>query len=271
MIRTIPQLTKKLNSQLPKIFVLLFIFIIFISSISSVVSASHSWGGYHWARQTSSFNLKLSSNLSTAWQSYLLTASTDWSQPDVLDTLVVKGSRNSSTCRPTLGQVEVCNWRYGSNGWLGLAQIWVSGNHITQATTKMNDTYFNKSRYNKPEEKNHVMCQEIGHTLGLAHQDESGLTLNTCMDYSNSLTSQHPNAHDYELLSQLYAHLDSTTTVGVTKTASAAAQDGSDKNLKKNWGKIKFKSNDIHQEIYEKTFNDGSKIVSAVYWAENEH
>jgi len=28
----------------------------------------------------------------------------------------------------------------------------------------------------------HVICQEIGHTFGLDHQDESGISLNSCID-----------------------------------------------------------------------------------------
>src|SRR5688572_31754287 len=51
-------------------------------------------------------------------------------------------------CRPTAGRIEVCNAAYGNNGWLGIAQIWISGAHITQGTTKLNDTYFNTDTYN---------------------------------------------------------------------------------------------------------------------------
>jgi hypothetical protein len=78
----------------------------------------------------------------------------------------------------------------------------------------MNDTYFNQAPYNTPEERNHVMCQEVGHTFGLGHQDESGADLGTCMDYSQSLNSQHPNQHDYEQLEIIYAHLDGTSSIG---------------------------------------------------------
>jgi hypothetical protein len=50
------------------------------------------------------------------------------------------------------------------------------------------------------------MCQEVGHTLGLDHQDDvfDNPTLGTCMDYtSDPSTSQHPNRHDYEELELL--------------------------------------------------------------------
>src|SRR6266571_1036837 len=114
--------------------------------------------------------------------------------------------------------------RRQANGWLGVAQIWVSGLHIIQGTVKLNDTYFNTSTYNKPEWRNLVMCQEVGHTFGLDHQDTnfSNTNLGTCMDYtSNPLgppDNEHPNQHDYDELVTIYNHLDSTTTVGTAQT-----------------------------------------------------
>src|SRR6187401_2877596 len=77
------------------------------------------------------------------------------------------GLSSARTCKPTLGRVEVCNSKYGNNGWLGIAQIWASGNHITQGTTKLNDTYFSTSRYNTTAWRNLVSCQEVGHDVGL--------------------------------------------------------------------------------------------------------
>ena len=56
-----------------------------------------------------------------------------------------------------------------------------------------------------------VMCQEIGHDLGLAHQDENftNSVLNTCMDYTSidPELNQHPNLHDEEMLqTEIYDH-----------------------------------------------------------------
>ena len=69
------------------------------------------------------------------------------------------------------------------------------------------------------------MCQEVGHTFGLDHQDENfnNANLGTCMDYTNDpSTNQHPNKHDYDELITIYSHLDSTTTVGAIAPASQA-------------------------------------------------
>lgn len=243
--------------------------LIAVVAIPGTAGATHAWGNYHWARTSNPFTVKLGSNLSSSWQPYLATTSSDWSASSVLDTVVVPGSTNPKTCKPTLGQVEVCNARYGQNGWLGLAQIWLNGSHITQGTAKLNDTYFSQARYNNPEEKNHVMCQEVGHTFGLGHQDESGLALGTCMDYSKDAGSQHPNAHDYQQLEEIYGHLDATTTVSTSTASTAAAREAGDTNSSQNWGRRVFRDKNGHFEVYEKVFRDGSKLVSFVILADH--
>ncbi len=128
-----------------------FTFVLLLA-FSTTAEANHSWGNYHWARTANPFTLKTGDNLSTAWDPYLATTVADWSQSSVLDMTTVAGLTNPRRCRPTSGRVEVCNYRYGNNGWLGVAQIWVSGNHIAQALSKMNDTYFNTPSYNTPSD-----------------------------------------------------------------------------------------------------------------------
>src|SRR5215207_2331869 len=153
-----------------------------LAAFSPAAQANHSWGNYHWARTSNPFTLQLDDNVSSQWDTHLRTTSSDWSRSSVLDTKVVRGKKNP-TCRPTSGRVEVCNAAYGQNDWLGLAQIWINRRHIVQGTTKVNDTYFNTAKYNTPAWRNLVMCQEVGHTFGLDHQDESfgNSNLETCM------------------------------------------------------------------------------------------
>lgn len=182
-------------------------------------SASHSWGDYHWARTANPFTVPLGNNLTSDWGPRLGVASADWSASSVLNSPVVAGS-GGKNCRATNGRIEVCNRRYGYNGWLGLAQIWTSGSHIVKATAKMNDSYLSSATYSNTN-KQHVLCQEVGHGYGLTHQDESGADLNTCMDYSSALDNPHPNAHDYQQLETIYnGHLDSSSTVGSTSATS---------------------------------------------------
>jgi hypothetical protein len=132
--------------------------------------------------------------------------------------------------------VEVCNASYGRNGWLGVAQIWISGSHITKGIVKVNDTYFSMSAYNSAAWRQFVMCQEIGHTFGLGHTDETHNNPNqgTCMDYTNDPdggaggaspddpNNQHPNSHDYGQLETIYGgHTDSINTVGAASARTA--------------------------------------------------
>src|SRR5688572_20203510 len=117
----------------------------------SVARAEHSWTDssgrpYHWAGAGNPFTLKLGDNVSASWDTFLGGAITDWNGSTVLQTVKVTGGTRPKTCKPTAGQVEVCSERYGYNGWLGIAQIWISSGHITQAITKVNDSYFNTTK-----------------------------------------------------------------------------------------------------------------------------
>ena len=231
-------------------------------------AATHSWGGYHWARTANPFTIKLGNNVSAAWSSALTTASSDWSASDVLNTTVVSGLANPRNCRPTSGRVEVCNSTYGNTGWLGIASIWTTGGtHIAQGTVKLNDTYFNTATYNTPAWRAMVTCQEIGHTFGLDHQDEnfSNANLGTCMDYTNDpSTNQHPNTHDYQELDIIYSHLDATTTIGQSLGASAADIDTSDP---RNWGRLVKMSRDGRTAVYELDLGGGRKLFTFVIFA----
>jgi hypothetical protein len=232
--------------------------IIMAGLTASVAAANHSWGNYHWARTANPFTIQLGDNMSGSWDLLLGRASSDWSRSSVLDTVVVSGQAKGK-CRPTAGRVEVCNGNYGFNGWLGLAQIWLTGgSHITQGATKMNDSYLS-SGYTTTN-KQHVICQEIGHTFGLDHQDESGADLNTCMDYSSKLDNPSPNQHDYDQLGSIYAHLDSFSTVG---TAASTGLAGS-----AHASPIAVERSDrIASSTITKHYADGSKLVTHILWA----
>ncbi|HSO30442.1 MAG TPA: hypothetical protein VLS28_11095 [Candidatus Sulfomarinibacteraceae bacterium] len=238
--------------------------------LPSAVSANHSWGGYHWARTANPFTLKLADNVNTTWDSYLVTTSSDWSASRVLDTTIVAGTGNPRTCKATTGMVQVCNASYGYNGWLGLAGISITGGtHITKAYVKVNDSYFNSPSYNTPAWRNLVMCQEVGHTLGLDHQDEvfANANLGTCMDYTNSPDSnQHPNAHDYEQLEQIYAHLDATTTVAAVPVAAAAPLP--DEAADAAWGTLVKVTNNGHGAWYVRDLGAGNMTLTHVLWAD---
>ncbi len=184
-------------------------------------AASHAWGSYHWERAANPLQLSIASNLSTDWAvgGQLGVALVDWNKSQVLN-LTATGGAGLKNCGAVAGRVEVCNDRYGyrNGGWLGLAQIWASGDHIVQGVVKLNDTFlYGGGTYDSSAWRQLVMCQEIGHTFGLDHQDENfnNANLGTCMDYTNSPDSnQHPNQHDYDQLGSIYAHLDGGSSGG---------------------------------------------------------
>ncbi len=230
-------------------------------------TASHSWNNYHWARISNPFNLRVVDSNTTDWDDNLNRANSEWSTSTVLNLLYESGdssSRARKRCLTITGKVHSCNAAYGNNGWLGLASINITGGvHITQGSSKMNDTYFSSGAYNETA-RQQVMCQEIGHTFGLDHQDESGADLNTCMDYSNALDNPSPNSHDYQQLQTIYSHLDSTTTVGFSAFAENAFDDDPDASYK--WGRLVKQSPDGRSSFYERDNGDGTKKATHVFW-----
>lgn len=262
--------------KITSLILLSFLFLL-MAFLPFQVSATHSWGGYHWARTSNPFTLKLGDNVTSVWDAYLIEASSDWSASSVLDTTIVTGA-GGKNCKPKAGRIEVCNRRYGNNGWLGVAQIWVTGGtHITQAVAKMNDTYFSTLPYNTPAWKRLVMCQEIAHGFGLDHQDEAfdNANLGTCMDYtSNPLgppSNEHPNTHDYDMLMTVYEHLDTFTTINQVLSASSNGQAGNSAFLSellddpRHWGK-RIRDNG-RVAVFEKDFGHGNKVLTHVLWA----
>lgn len=238
--------------------------------LATTAYAIHSWGDYHWARTSNPFTLKFGDNVSATWDGHLATASADWGVSSMVDTTIVAG-KSKGSCQPTKGRVEVCNKNYGNNGWLGVASIWVSGNHITQGAVKVNDTYFNTTKYNTPAWRQFVMCQEVGHAFGLDHQDVNfnNANLGTCMDYTSNPSgppsNEHPNAHDYDQLGLIYAHLDSVTTVGQMVSrphGNGTAPEADDA------GKVLRKDNRGRPALYERDMGKGEKLFTFIFWAE---
>lgn len=216
-----------------------------VAIATPAATASHSWGSYHWPRSSNPFTVNLGDNVSGAWDGILGEVAGDWSSSVVLDTPIVAGSTAAKACKASSG-VQVCNAKYGYNGWLGLAQIWVSGSHIQKAVAKVNDSYFALSTYNRYEAKRHVLCQEVGHTLGLDHQ-----TSQSCMDDKNGLfdaSYMQPNGHDYEQLALIYgSHTDTTTT-----SSTSAKGNG--------------KGNG--ETLFVQDLGNGRKLFTWVYWTE---
>ena len=236
--------------------------------LAGPVVASHSWGGYHWARTTAQITPPVGDNVNSTWDSYLVTANADWNVSTVIQSPLVAGSANPRTCKPTAGTIQVCNLTYGRNGWLGIASIWLSGGHISQGTTKVNDTYFNMAQYNTPSWRGAVMCQEIGHDYGLDHQDEDFSTDNTnsCMDYtSNPVGNEHPDQHDYDQLLAIYNHLDSAQTANAVRSMPSQAAMG---DTPADWGTPVRRNSRGQPDMFVRDLGKGNKVITHVFWAD---
>jgi hypothetical protein len=243
-------------------------------------SANHSWNNYHWGRTTSLFTLQTGDNVDSTWDAYLTEAIFDWNLSGTVKLVKVEGSSRPKNCRPTAGRIEACNARYGNTGWLGIAQIWVSGSHITQGITKLNDTYFNTPTYNTPAWRRLVTCQEIAHDFGLGHQDETfnNPNLGSCMDYSNDPdggaggasnsdpSNEHPNDHDFSQLASIYGHTDGSSTL--SSDLPNFAEEGGDHPGQ--WGRLIHANRDNRVQVYERDLGRGHRMITHVFWADPE-
>lgn len=243
-----------------------------LATVSTPALATHSWGGYHWARTANPVTVQVGDNVDSRWDASLRGAITDWNKSTVIESPLVGGSANSRNCKGIAGTIQVCNSSYGRNGWLGIASISITGGtHITQGTVKLNDTYFSSATYNTPAWRNLVTCQEVGHTYGLDHQDENfdNPNLGTCMDYTNDpSTNQHPNAHDYDELVTIYSHLDSTTTVAFRANGAGAFPEIGD--TPASWGRAVRLDRKGRPDLFERIDGPGLKTVTHVFWAIGE-
>jgi hypothetical protein len=66
------------------------------------------------------------------------------------------------------------------------------------------------------------------------------------------------------MLETIYEHLDTTTTIASTATASTA----SDSNEPSNWGKEVRRSADGRASVFVQDLGRGQKIIRHVFWAE---
>ena len=237
-----------------------------VGMLAAPAAAVHSWGGYHWARSGAQVSPPVGDNVTSAWDSYLVTAVADWNKSTVIESQLVAGMTTPRRCSPVAGRIEVCNEKYGQNGWLGLASIRLSNGHISQGTTKVNDTYYAYPQYNTPAWRAAVMCQEVGHDYGLGHQDENSNDdmTTSCMEYTNNPSgNEHPDAHDYDQLLQIYNHTESAGAVATSRTAPNGAASG---DSPADWGTVIGKDADGRPNRFMR--REGSLIkVTHVTWA----
>lgn len=265
-------------------FMLMLVLVFALAAFPISAGARHAWGKYHWARTANPFTIRVIDSMTTDWDDNLDQAMADWSQSTVLDLTKEAGNTDNATrqnCVAVQGKVHSCNYTYGTTGWSGLAQIWLTtGNHIIQGTAKMNDTY--AAGYAEVS-KQHIICQEIGHDWGLDHQSETGADLDTCMDYADAFDNPSPNQGDYDQLLCIYdpatkgltltagphrcrgtGHLDNFNSM-TSNAQMPAGFANADVHAQENWGE-KVEDNGKFA-VFVRDFGSGYKIVTFVTWA----
>lgn len=264
--------------------------------VATPLFASHGWSNYHWGRSCSTCEASIEVRKSladtaySAWNDHLQKAifgdgsnpntanRRGWNDSAVLALSVTAGSSDASyrsSCPSISGAIRVCNYTYGANGWLGLAQLNLTSgtSHIAWATTKVNDSYFNTSSYPNTERR-HVMCQEVGHDFGLGHTSENGSSQNTCMDYyqntSNSdWTSTGPNQHDFDQLLTQH-HYGSALAPAIQALGWSGMANSIDFSEPWSWGTPVEWDERGRAIVYKFEFEDGSAIITHVFWADRE-
>ena len=241
------------------------------AAVAAPVLATHSWNGYHWRRTTNELTIPVGDNVTSAWDSYLVKANADWNKSTVINSPLVPGSAGDpKKCSAVAGTIQVCNAAYGQRGWLGIASIWLSNGHISQGTTKLNDTYYAMARYNTPAWRAAVTCQEIGHDYGLGHQDEDFNTdaTTSCMEYTSvPAGNESPDAHDYEQLLNIYNHVESGSMISGGGRGNSGAESGNDPS---EWGKPVHFDRQGRPDYFVQDLGGGNRKITHVLWAIGE-
>lgn len=182
-----------------------------------IAEANHWWNGYKWA--TTDGVVDLYTDLSYVkgdWARVTLPVLVDWDRSP----RVALGT--SPTGRQ--GVVAIESGNYGASGWLGVAIVKLdSRQRIVDARVRLNDWYWATGRVQGLAARQHVLCQEFGHVLGLDHWLGQ-----SCMNDDPGALGDwvRPARHDYDQLEQIYRGVDDydSGTLGGTSNPARRAR-----------------------------------------------
>jgi len=118
---------------------------------------------------------------------------------------------------PRLGEIKVCSGDYGDNDWIGSTILFMRDEYVVGALIRINESSLTLASDTILQ---YAMCNQLGHTLGLVH-DDTNLDLSSCLkDFGanaiengnlirNNEKLQHPNSDDLDYLVTLYGSASS--------------------------------------------------------------
>ncbi|MCZ6631191.1 MAG: hypothetical protein O7D28_07570 [Actinobacteria bacterium] len=162
--------------------------------LASPALATHSWSVYHFPSDNLSPTVTGETRLADVSD-----VVDDWAglETNILPSYAASGS----------GDIKVVAKR-GNPNWIGLAQIKIdSAGHILEGKVTLNSAYANYNNGNGTANIwKHVLCQEVGHILGLQHSGGD-----TCMNDAFETLGMYtgPDIHDAKQLNLIYdGHVD---------------------------------------------------------------
>lgn len=168
----------------------LSLFLLFVVGLAVGARAGHQWSCYEYPNNAIAFYNGAAGTYYNVFQKETFSDGDSWNPATVM-TISQVGSYGTSD------QTNALSGNYGPTSWLGLATIFPSGCTINYAEAALNAYWLDGYGQSAKE---HVACQEVGHTFGLDHQYGSA----TCMNDSR-LDAPQPDGHDADMLLTIYS------------------------------------------------------------------
>lgn len=183
------------------------------ADLPHVPPGSHRWSNFHWSRPSGDERKVIIRDSTTdTWDGRLTGVLSDWGDSSRFrftkqQAATSSDERLSCSMPGNYGRVRICNHSdYSLGGFAGEANIRVnSEGHIQRGRVRVLNSVSTDAR-------RALLCQEVGHTLGLAHRSSTG----SCMLQNASAAAPDPDSHDFEELRDItHSHGGETETGGL--------------------------------------------------------